>query len=373
MNKEDLIIGIHGDGGFTGGHYNVIAGFSTGLLRGFQNCGVKAYSTKECYEKRLLPNLTIGFNVSGFEAWEEYLKRNIINIMWNVDSIFFQNIEAVKQFQANPNFFLFNISPSDTEALQEYFPLLKHAYVPHAVDLELWKKKDLEKEYDIVFLSSIFDWEAKIEELRESLPKQTFELLMIMFETWMNTPNISFWQMYQIFKQEANLVLDVDQYNFMFKNLSYLVSFAKRAQVIEKLQNFNVKIFGSGPWHKYTKGKVQYMGECDLLESVDVMNKAKIVLHVHPSQLTLGLHERILNASAVESFVMSSDTASIQSEFGDSMGYFNLTNFDDIEEKMAYFLNNPFEMEQKAQIAKEITEQKHTWTKRAEAILEIIK
>lgn len=372
MKKEDLIIGVHGDGGFTGGHYNIIAGFSTGLLRGFQNLGIKAYSTKECFEKRLIPNLTIGFNVSGYQTWEEYLKHNIINIMWNIDSVFFQNIEMIKQFHNNPNFFLFNISPSDTEALMEYFPLLKHAYVPSGVDLELWKKKNIEKEYDIVFLSSIFDWEAKIEELKATLPKETFELIMIIFETWMANPNLSFWQIYQIFKQEADLILDVDQYNFMFKNLSYLVSFAKRAQVIEKLQNFNVKVFGSGPWHKYTKGKVQHMGECDLLESVDVMNKAKIVLHVHPSQLSLGIHDRILNASAVETFVMSSDTKSIQDEFGNSMGYFNLSNFNDIEEKIEHFLKSPSEMIQKAKTAKEITEKKHSWTKRAEAILGII-
>lgn len=373
MNKEELIIGVHGDGGFVGGHYNAMAGFSTGLLRGFRNLGVKAYSTKECYDEGIKPNLILGFNVSGYETWSEYLKHGITNIMWSVDSVFFQNLEAIDRFHSDPNFYLFNISPSDKEALDTFYPNLKHTYIPPAVDLELWKEQDVKKEYDIVFLSSIYDYEAKIEELKATLAPSVFELLMIMYETWMATPALSFWQLYQIFKSEADLNFDVSQYNFVFKNLSYLVSFAKRAQIIQKLEDFNVKVFGSGPWEKYIKGKVKYMGECDLLESVNVMNKSKIILHVHPAQLTLGLHDRILNAAAVGSFVYSSNTESIINEFQDSMGYFNLANFEDLESNLRYFIENDEERISKSIIANKITVEHHSWKNRAELILDLIK
>lgn len=371
QSRKGLTIGIHGDNSLKGGRYNVLSSFSAGLLQGFQNIGLNAQTTKECFEKNVLPSLTIGFNGTGYETWPEYLKRNIPTIMWSVDSVFYQNIEAIEQFNNNPSFILFNVSPSDTEALNAFYPALNHTYLPHAVDLNLWKKQDCKKEYDLVFLSSIYDYEAKIEELRQTLPSESFELIMTMYEVWLSAANLPFWEIYQIFKKQANLNFDLNQYNFVFKNLSYLVTYTKRAQMIESLKDYNVKVFGSGPWEKYTKGKVQYMGECDLLESINIVNKSKIVLHIHPSQLTLGLHERVLNASAVESFVLSSKSNSIESAFQNNMGYFDL-QFADLKEQVEYYLNNDDERTSKAQNARKIVAQNHTWDARAQQIIGMI-
>lgn len=372
MNIEDLIIGVHGGDNTVGGRYNVLSSFPSGLLKGFQNIGVKAFSTKECFEKGLTPNLTVGFNVDGYETWSEYLKLGIPNIMWSAGSVFYQNIEAVEQFMNHPNFFLFEVSPSDSEALKTFYPSLKHAYVPHAVDLDLWKKKDLEKEFDIVFLSSIYDYEAKIVELQQTLPKAAFELLMMIYKTWLPAANLSFWQVYQIFQKEGGLNLDAAQYGFIFKNLVYLITYSQRAQMIDKLQDFNVKVFGDGPWEKYVKGKVQYMGKCDLIESIDVVNKSKIVLHQQPAQLTLGLHERILNACATETFVMSTINQSVASEFHGSIGFFNFNNID-LTDRLAHYLQNDEERITNAQNARKIVAENHTWDRRAKQILNLLK
>lgn len=372
MKKEDLVIGVHWNDEAIGGQYNSIAGFSAGLLKGFRNNNVKAYSTKECFEKNIIPNLTIGFNVSGYNTWREYLRRNITNIMWNIDSMFYQNKEVIDEFHTDPNFVLFNVSPSDDEAIAQFYPTLKYTYLPIGIDVDVWRKKDLKKEYDIVFTSSITDYEAKIEELRAGTDPETFELLMSLYEIWVNTPNLSFWQMYNVFKTEAGLEFNLEQYTFAFKKLAYIVSHAQRVKMIQKLENFNVKIFGSGPWEKYIKGNVEYMGVGSSQESIDVMNKSKIVLHLHPAQLCQGVHDRTLSASAVESFVMSSNTNSVQEMFGDSMGYFNPATLEDIEENLAYFLNNDEERIEKAKQASEITRTFHTWDERAKVILNMI-
>lgn len=372
MDKENLIIGVHGNNDLIGGHYNVLASFTAGLMKGFKNKGVQVYTTQECFEKGLSPNLVIGFNASGYNTWREYLTHDIPNIMWSVDSVFYQNIEAVAEFNAHPKFILFNVSPSDTEALEAFFPLLQSAYMPHAVDPELWQKKDLKKEYDVVFTGSIIDYEAKIEELKQTMNKESFDLLMILYDTWINASNLSFWQIYQIFKKEGGLNFNLGQYNFSMKNLAALITSAKRAQMIEKLQDFKVKVFGDGPWEKYVKGNAEYMGKCDLLESIDVINKAKIVLHNHPVQLSMGLHERVLNASAVETFVISSDNVSIIEEFGHNMDYYKSAKFDNLVESVEKYLKNDDERIEKAKNAREIILQKHTWDVRAEQILAMI-
>ena len=114
------------------------------------------------------------------------------------------------------------------------------------------------------------------------------------------------------------------------------------------------------------------MGECDLLESINVVNKSKIILHSHPSQLTFGLHERILNASAVETFVLSSENQQIENAFSDNMGYFNF-DFSDIKEQSEYYLENDEERITKAKNARLITARDHTWDVRAQSILNIVR
>lgn len=372
MNKEDLIIGVHGSDNMIGGHYNVLGSFTAGLLKGFQNNGIKAYTALECYEKGLTPNLTIGINVTGYESWPEYLKHGIPTIMWSFDSIFYNNIEAVEKFSTNPNFILFNVSPSDNESLNEFFPSLKHGYFPHCTDLNIWTKKDVKKEYDAVFMASIGDYKARIEELKTTLPKALFEVIMMFYTIWISSSNLSFWQLYQLCKKENDFNFNLNQYNFIFKNLVYLVSWTKRAQMIEKLKDFNVKVYGDGPWENYIRGNVQHMGKCDFAESIDIINKSKIVLHNQPSQLTLGLHERILNASATETFVMSTDTLSIKQEFGDNFGYYNDSTYENLEENVQYYLTHEEDRIIKAQKASKIVAERHTWDARARQIINMI-
>lgn len=372
MNKEDLIVGVHNSTNTTKDSYNVIDGFTEGLIKGFKNNGVKVYSTKDCFEKGLTPNLTIGFNALGYNTWADYLNHGITNIMWSINSVFAENIEAVGNFYTNPKFVLFNPWPSDTEPLQSYLPQLQFAYMPHAVDTEVWKKQAVKKEHDLVLISSIIDYDAKIEELKQIMPKESFDLLMIMHKTWVDTSNLSFWQLYEIFKKEGGLNFNLGQYHFAFKHLTELVDYTKQVQMIEKLQDFNLKIFGEGPWEKYVKGKVKYMGKCDFNESVDIINKSKIILHNQSSQSALGLDERILNASAVETFVISSENALLKQEFEDTLGYFKGTNFENLEDSIKYHLKNTSERAEKAKKAHDITIQRHTWDIRAAQILGMI-
>ena len=81
MNREDLIIGIHGAHLSQGGRYNMLSSGIQSLMQAFRNNGVKAYSVLECVEKKLPINMTIGFNVTGYETWAETLSHNIPNFI----------------------------------------------------------------------------------------------------------------------------------------------------------------------------------------------------------------------------------------------------------------------------------------------------
>jgi spore maturation protein CgeB len=372
MEKDNLIIAMHGEANLVGGRYNVLSSFSNGLFNAFQQKGVRQYTLKECVEKKLRPDLVFGFNITGIDAWQSVMDNGIPNIMWSVDSIFAQNFEVMEKFHHNPNFILFSVTSSDSDPLKSYFPGLQHAYAPHATDLNLWKKQDVEKDIDVVLFSSIEDYEKKIDDLKNSVPEDVFKLMMEFYVEMQDNPTLPFWEIYQIFKKHRNLNFDSHQYFSVFRTLSYIMMNEKKAKTIQALKDFNVKVYGEGPWEKYISGNVEHMGPCNLKESIDIMNRAKIAIHPHAMQLSRSLHERPLNASAVETFVVSTKTGLFEQEFMNSMAYYDDSHFEDIAPTVEYFLSNEDERIQRAKKAREITVARHTWEQRAESILDMI-
>ena len=143
MNKVKIIVGVHGAHSEVGGRYNMLGSGAQSLVNAFRNNGVEAYSVQECVEKKLPITMTIGFNVAGYSTWGEILSNNIPNVMWNVDSVFYQNMDALEKYGSNPNFTFLTVTPCDEDAISAYFPQLKRGYLPGGIDLDLWKNQEI--------------------------------------------------------------------------------------------------------------------------------------------------------------------------------------------------------------------------------------
>lgn len=374
MKKEELIIFVYGNGDIeSGGLYNVLGSFHVGLIEGFRNIGVKAYSLIEGHKLGLFPNCTVSVNIGGIDLWDTMLKANVPHIMWTVDSIFTANMPAIQMYEKFSNFTLLSVTQCDTQPIQEYFPSLNYGCLQHATSLELWKKQDVKKDYEITLFSSIYDYEKALQELKEEVPAENFGLIMDMYNIALENPQLPFWDIYQTFREQNLIInLDADQYRFIYHKLCHIIMNLKKIQAVQSLSNFNLKIFGNETWNKYISGKVEYLGPCDVLESIDIMNRSKIVLHPHAITLHYGIHERILNASAVETFVVSSEAPYIKASFGDNMAYYNNATFEDLPDKVDYYLKNDDERIIKAQNARKIVEENHTWDVRAKTLLTLL-
>ncbi len=371
MEKEDIIVAVHKTNE-QNNSFNILSSFSDGLLNGFRQIGIKAYTTEECNADKIPFNIAIGFDNAGIEHWQHILSNNITNVMWSSESVFAKNFDTIKQFVSFDKFVVFETTPSDIPALTKYLPELKHGYIPQAVDLDLWQNTHSKKEIDIVYFSPMIDIDEKFKKLKETMPELVFNLMMQIYELTMKNPNHTFWQIASAVTDSYGLTLDIEQYLLLFTNISELAMYEQKAQMIQKLSDFDVRIYGNGPWEKYIKGKAKYMGQCSIEESIDIMNKSKISLYCHPMQQGLGIHHTILNASAVGTFSLVSDSPSLKAEFADSFGYFNHSSFDDIADKAAYYLANEDERTQMADKAFNITKEKHTWACRAKSIMEIV-
>ena len=276
MEKEEIVVAVHKTNEQNNSDYNILSSFADGLLNGFKQIGIKAFTTRECNENKIPFNIAIGFDNVGIEQWQHILSNNITNVMWSSESVFAKNFDTIKQFVSFDKFVVFETTPADKQALTKYLPELKHGYIPQAVDLDLWKNMHSKKEIDIVCFSPMIDIERKLKELKETMPELVFNLMMQIYELTMKNPNHTFWQITSAVTDSYGLNLDIEQYLLLFKNISELAMYEQKAQMIQKLSDFDVRIYGRGPWEKYIKGNVKYMGQCSIAESIDIMNKSKI-------------------------------------------------------------------------------------------------
>jgi spore maturation protein CgeB len=369
---SELKIGVYGIATLEGGVYNVLGSFETGLHDALRAKFYDAEYMYKCYEKNVLPDLTIAFNGGCADFWEYYMGKNIPHIMWSVDSLFL-HIKAAELASKFSNFIFACVSDSDIEAVKHFRPNLPFIYLPHAVDPDLWKPDNAEKEHEIVFLSSLIDFEEKINNLKQNKTKKEFDKFMTIYEYALQNPDKNFWEVYNYFVPIFNFDMDdFRAYYGLFQELCYTVTYARRVNLIKSLKDFHVKVWGSPIWEKYISGNVKYMGAADIKETFKIVPRSKIVLHLQPMQILNGLHERVLNATSAKAFVLSDNNETIKNSFGDTLAYYNSYTFENIAETANYYLTNDKEREEKAKQAREITLQDHTWRKRATELLEIL-
>lgn len=371
-----ISIGIHGDGDCKGGLYNMLASFSLGLHKGLKTQTEPVKYVYEYLQAMSAPHIAIAFNVIGYNIWDELIKFGTKNIMWTVDSPFHQNISVYEKYKDSQGFASFAVSPSDIEAMKLFFPNIPYFYIPHGTDLDIWQPDDSgeEKEHDIVFLGSIRDYEQNFADLKEKLDKNIYKLLMNIYDFALQNPDKSFWDIYNLAADQYGFERNnLQLYVFLFQNVCYNITDARRVKLIESLNGLGVKVWGNAIWQKYIKGDAQYMGSAELFEAVKIVRKSKIVLHLQPMQIIDGFHERIFNTTASGSFLLASHQKNFEESFGDKIGYYSLNNIAGVAERAQYLLANNDEREEKAKAAREITLQNHTWASRAKEILKLIK
>ncbi len=358
MKKEDLLIGVHSS--------RPNDSDAAALISAIKNNGVRACFYSECVEKNILPNLTIGFDSAGLPHWQKIMNKGIVNIMWSKDSVFTSNIDIVEQFSSFDKFVLLTSTPCDTEPIGKFFPKIKHGYLPMGVNSE--NVFPVEKEFEIIHYGHIVDIEAKMDELKAKMPEFVFKLMSDIYTISVENPWLSFWQVYTLFVENLKLEIDFEQYLLLFSNIAPVISSHKQIQMMDKLKDFNIKVFGNSVWTKYISGKTEYAG----VASDDIVSKAKIVIYSHPVELSLGLPEVVLKSAMANSFVVSSNTKSIELEFKDSMAYYDFKTFDDIASKVDYFLHNVQQRESKAADAYKIAHERNSINHRVAQIINLI-
>jgi hypothetical protein len=370
---KELSIGVYGSDSYQGGVYNMLASFGVGFYNALKKTDITVKYMKDYFESGEMPNLTVAFNVSGVESWHNTLDKGVPHMMWSVDSPFW-HMPTIQKFYNYKHFIFTGVSPVDKEPAEFFFPGLEYLYIPHASDPEQWYPDETEKEYDLVFMSSLRDFKEDIDELKTSLPPSMFDMFMDMYYYAMRNPESSFWEIYSLYSDLYGYNLhELSLFYVFFMKICYAVTYQRRIDMVKKLNNYNLKIWGSPLWKEHIEGKVEYMGTADFFDANDIVRKSKIVLHIQPMQILYGLHERVLNAMNSEAYVISDNNAQMEVTFPDMISYFNSYSFENLEESIEYCLKNEEVRQAKAETARQAILAQHTWDARASSFLTLLK
>lgn len=357
------------------GVYDMLSSFFGGVKKAFEKENTNVWWINEANESNA--KVSLSFNVAGIDAWKEILNSGCSHIMWTVDSCFYQNFHFIREYMPFPKFHVLGLTKADIEPLNYFFPEFKnYHYLPLGVDPNVWKYENQEKDLEIVYLASVKPPEEIINTAKERLPANLFETFMDMFNFLKMNPHGNIWELYK------ELFLSVDDnvdklqhacvFNYFFQQLTYLISYTKRIELVKSIEDIGIKIWGNDEWLKYVSGKNQYMGAANFEDAVKILPRSKISLNLQPLQIFEGLHDRILNSIMSESAVLCDAIPEIKNTFGDSIMYYDVKNFSNIKQKALSLLSNKEMREQKIQKAKEIVLKDHTWDSRAKFIKSVI-
>lgn len=139
--------------------------------------------------------------------------------------------------------------------------------------------------------------------------------------------------------------------------------------------NYDVKIWGNQPpvWLKDKKIKSLYTGEYVFYE-----NKAKAVLAakinintLHPSEI-MGLNSRTFEIAGIGGFQILHWRRGLSDLFEDGKEIVSFKNFDELIEKINFYLNNPEERKRIASAGQIRAYKDHTYQKRLTTIIDVV-
>jgi len=152
----------------------------------------------------------------------------------------------------------------------------------------------------------------------------------------------------------------------------YLLAIKKRTELVSKVLNGRDGLFGDEAWLKFKKeiyqGQISY-GE----ELRQIYNRASFVLDIRPGQSRTGLTQRIFDAGACGTTVLTEWSPELEPIFDGPDEVFYYRSLAEAKQKRDWIISDMGEAKKKAKKLRERILHNHTYYSRARHILECFK
>jgi len=252
-------------------------------------------------------------------------------------------------------------------------------FMPHGVDKNL--KQGGEKIYDVVMLSSCIDYEAIEKNWQSKYSKDFCDILKKAADEALTNPTISYVQALvekinqsgeMISSYQINMVELLDELERYFRGKD-------RVDLIRNIKSAKIDLFGAKDgvigWDNYLgdQANVTLHDPIPYEEALDVMKKSKIVLNSSP-WIRNGGHERLFASIMCEALAVTNENLYIQDHFevGKELLFYHPGDWEDLNEKIEFFLTHDEERKAACQKAREKVLKEHTWDERVSKLLLLI-
>jgi len=257
-------------------------------------------------------------------------------------------------------------------------------FMPHAIEKELCEEVDQEKEYDVVFLGSCYDYPTMRMSWKNEFSKSTCEALEEACDIVLSNKVVPLQDALVMAWRNKKLPLEGVNFLQLFTYLDKYTRGVDRVELIRNINEANVHVFGepfeddptaTQSWKELLKGKnnVTLHPPVSYAKSLEILKKSKICLNSSPF-FKNGSHERIFAGLACGSLVVTGDNLFVRESFtdGESIVLYESGKWDAVDEKINYYLENEDARQQVVAAGRRIILEKHTWDKRVELLQDVI-
>lgn len=254
-------------------------------------------------------------------------------------------------------------------------------FMPHAIERDLFEKETLNKEYDIVFIGSYYDyktlrknWENELSEEESLIILKAVEMILSQKEISLQVALMRMWKESKLPQEGINFL----------KLFTYIDKYSRglaRVNLIKSIKNHTIHIFGAPiendlpsvmNWEDVlqSQSNVVIHKSITYSESLEILRKSKISLNSSP-HFKDGSHERIFSSFAANALTITNETLYTDREFPNEKRIV-YSNDSEIESKIDFFLKNDMERQRLVLKYKEIILKNHTWDNRVSLLREIM-
>lgn len=252
-------------------------------------------------------------------------------------------------------------------------------FLPHAVERELAPAQHQERPYDVVFLGSCYDHLRLREIWKNKYSSSIVELMDKAVEVTLSEKSLPFWKAVAEAIAQRGFILSTEETLELVSNVDNYMRGLDRWELIRSIKDAHVHVFGGTCWGEEVKGWPHYCaGHSNITvhpaipftESMEVLKKSKICLNSIPF-FKKGTHERIFTGLACGSLPITTDNLWIKENFveGKEVLLYEPKKWDQINEKVNYYLTHENEREEMVARGREKVMQHHTWDHRVEQLL----
>lgn len=256
-------------------------------------------------------------------------------------------------------------------------------FMPHAVERDLFEAPEQEKEYDVVFIGSCYDyetlrssWKNQISEIERTVLEEAANIFLSHIEASLQESLASAW---------ANKGTPGQEVNFL-RLFSFLDHYTRGFDRVKLIRNIDaeVHVFGDAfeenpvagrGWKELLRGRenVVFHDAVNYAEGLKIMQRSKICLNSSPF-FKFGFHERILSGLACGALSVTNENPLMLETFksGEEIVYYRSKEWEKVNPKIKEYLENHEAREQIVSAGREKVRRIHTWDQRVKMLLEVM-